>query len=168
MPHWFKVGNMRNLLIETEEVPVGADDLAVLDGTVMLRGTLEDQHLTALQAALVEALVKILAPIAGLSLPWSRDDEACLSRAPCSVGVSQGTRPSKAIAEFNFKVMLGDPNDLPAALELLKLEARLGGAKRLLPQLTRSLGEVAGRLSLHLDVLPQDNPVAAPRWWATA
>lgn len=140
--------------------------LGVLDGTVVLRGTLEDQRLAELQDALAEALAKVLDPVAGLSSPWScagaggggAQDSA---GAPCSVGVSRGSRSSAASAEFTFKVLLGDPNDLPAAAELLRLEARLGGAKRLLPQLMRSLGEeVAGHLSLRLDVAPlEDDPI---------
>lgn len=157
LPQWLSGGTPQSGLLEAADSSTGANEAGVLDGTVMLRGTLEDQHLAALQAALAEAMVKVLAPLAGLSLPWSSghaDDEGAFDYkdAPCSVWVSQGTRPSNVSAEFGFKIILCDPNDLPAALELLRLEAQLGGAKRLLPQVTRNLGEVAGRLSLRLDV----------------
>lgn len=141
-------------------------DPGMLEGTVFLRCTLEDQRLTSLQAAVAEALIAILNPVAGLSLLWSglsSDGETTQSsskQAPCNVAVSRGTRPSNANVEFNFKVMLADPNDLSAALELLRLEARLGGAKQLLPQIMQSLGEVAGCLSLRLDVTsPQEDPI---------
>lgn len=163
MPQWLNGGGMRSLWLEApERAQTGTGEVGVLDGAVELRGTLEEQQLPALQAALSEALVQVLAPIAGLSMPWSGADVSCGDHgaASCCVGVSEGSRPSTAIAAFFFKVTLRDPNDLPAALELLKLESRLGGAKRLLSQLTGSLGEVAGRLSLRLDLIPpQDHPI---------
>jgi len=125
-----------------------------LDGVVELRGSFEERGDGQLQQNLAEALVRVLAPVTG-----------CDGRTtPCSASVAVGTRTSEASIEYSFKVELADANDLPAALALLKLEASLGGAKRLLPQLAAGWGggpgEMAGRLSLRrLEVLA---PASAP------
>jgi len=141
---------MRNLVEERLELN---DEDRLLNGMVVLRGTLEEQQLPSLRCALAEALEKVLSPVTGEE------------QRRCQVTVSPGTRPSDTGArsvEFSFQVALGDPHDLPVALAVLKLEACLGGAKQLLPQLTRILGEGAGCLSLRLDVVPAKDHVALP------
>lgn len=158
-PRWFRRGSRRNLVADDDasrpaNATGSASGTAELDGVVLLRGSLEDRHMTSLQDVLSEALVKVLGPVTGEE------------RAPCRVGVSPGCRSAAEAIEFRFKVILSDPNDLQVALAVLKLEACLGGGKRLLPMLATRLageehGEAACSLALSLEVAPpQDGPLA--------
>lgn len=152
MKKWFRLGS------SSQDLSLKSTEAGELEGTVVLHGSLEDQCLAALETVLVEALVEALAPVAGLGSSSARknSEKACDDSGlePCSVRLSQSSCLSKARAVFFFKVILGDPNDLPAALEVLRLEGQLAGSKRLLPRLVRCLGEMVGRLSLSLDVIP--------------
>mmetsp|Transcript_115337 Transcript_115337/g.359195 ORF Transcript_115337/g.359195 Transcript_115337/m.359195 type:complete len:85 (-) Transcript_115337:135-389(-) len=61
-------------------------------------------------------------------------------------------RDEAQVLEFLFVVSLPDPNDRASAVEVLKLEAAFGGARKLLPAIAACASEesLAVRLQLRL------------------
>lgn len=118
---------------------------------IVCGGCAEGRCLVALRAAVAEGLAELLAPLAS-----EADDARAGGReggVGCVVAVAPG-RHAAAGAEFAFEVALADPNDFLAALGLLRLEAALGGAKRLMPRLDAGHVGAGGRLSVRLELTP--------------
>uniref|UniRef100_A0A7S1QYD3 Uncharacterized protein n=1 Tax=Alexandrium catenella TaxID=2925 RepID=A0A7S1QYD3_ALECA len=131
-------------------------------GTVVLKVTAETDVDTCRQA-LHRALVEVLAPAVGHSLHVNvrAGNEAAQDDV---LGLSKSREH-----EFIFAAALPDPNDKASAVEVLRLEAAFGGARRLLPAIADACswdGSLAVRLELrlplHIEAACEEQP-SVPR-----
>eukprot|EP00931_Biecheleriopsis_adriatica_P055376 TRINITY_DN32729_c0_g2_i2.p1 TRINITY_DN32729_c0_g2~~TRINITY_DN32729_c0_g2_i2.p1 ORF type:complete len:319 (+),score=67.68 TRINITY_DN32729_c0_g2_i2:74-958(+) len=113
-------------------------------GIAVLCGSLEQEQQPLLREELRAALETVLTTAAGPDLLVN----VCNRKLETAL-LATGDEGS---AGFDFEVLPMDPNDRGPVLEVLRLEAQSGGARRLLPLLADSLC-VAGSLRLKLEIL---------------
>lgn len=117
-------------------------NVVAVRGTALLSGSLEEEQLGSLQDDLQQALSQVLASAAGPDLAVS---------VAHGQRVDDGLGPERC-AKFHFEVYPTDPNDRGPVLEVLRLEARSAGARRLMPLLAES-PSVARCLRLRLELM---------------
>jgi hypothetical protein len=127
-------------------------------GAVVLSGNFE-AHPSDICDALRRALLAVVEPVVGsdavLSVWRYGDHSASNARtheirraSPAKLGIDYN-----AFLKFNFEAVFLDPFERALALEALKLEAAIGGATKLLPELISFLPD-AGRAAVRLEVEP--------------
>jgi len=134
MPRWLALGN-------------DAWSQHAVRGTVTVRGSLQQGYMDRLRTAIQQALFEVLLPAAGPDLCICVS--ACKRAEPPSLGLPESPQ---ACVEFAFELLLSDPNDSAPALEVLRLEAESGGARRLLPLLANSALGAVGHLAVRLEI----------------
>lgn len=116
-------------------------------GTVIVRGSLGEECVASLRIALQQALAEILTSAAGPDL------EVAVSAGKWMVGPElRKSELSQGSMAFTFEALLGDPHDRSPVVELLRLEAESGGARRLLPLLANVVFSAVGHLSLRIEL----------------
>jgi hypothetical protein len=125
---------------------------SAIRGVVVVCGSLEEDRLVSFREELSSALASLLMSAAGPDLEVDvqgaqRTVSTCCDASPGLDGQAQ--------VEFKFQIVPADPHDKAPALEVLRLEAQSGGARRLLPILAES-PTVAGTLRLRLDLCGDD------------
>jgi len=127
-----------------DEPSGGATSGREVSGTVTLQAAAEIDA-EVCKEALHRALVEVLTPAAGPSLHV----DVLGGEAAQADGLVPGVR----VHEFSFVASVPDPNDRTSAVEVLKLEATFGGARRLLPAIADSC-TLDGSLAIRLQLVP--------------
>lgn len=142
MPHWFNYRTGTNGKFQDGKVR----------GVVVVRGSLGDASRKVFCAELRQALAQVLAPAVGPDPQVSVAAASRPSSRTCLGAIAGEESSMQTCAEFKFEVDLADPNDRAPAVEVLRMEAVSGGARRLLPLLANAEGEAAGRLAIRLEL----------------
>eukprot|EP00929_Paragymnodinium_shiwhaense_P003306 TRINITY_DN10376_c0_g1_i1.p1 TRINITY_DN10376_c0_g1~~TRINITY_DN10376_c0_g1_i1.p1 ORF type:complete len:320 (+),score=57.70 TRINITY_DN10376_c0_g1_i1:87-1046(+) len=142
---WTTSGIHPRLLAMKEKV--GAQYEGHLRGTVMLSGLFEESS-SAITHAMQMAIQEVVSPIAGA-------DHVLVVWRPCEPPVPSGS--ATVTVDYNtpvklmFEALFVEPFESLLAVEALRAEAAVGGARWILPSLAIALSE-AGRLALRMEV----------------